>query len=286
MAWQRTMPFGYQMRQGRTVCEDTESATVREIFSRYLQGESLQHIAEALTAEGVRYHQHSTSWNKGMVKRILENEHYLGDDQYPRVISEKDYLAARLLKADKTTYAPCKVNSAIREKAVCGRCGAKMHRAAKNRKTVRWGCENATCGHAAYISDERLVSTVDGLLDELAHTPEVLAARIQQTPTQNGSAQRIANELTNALNRGTESPEYLRALIFVCAAERYNELPDGSLQHKVDKLRERMETSSADESLSRELLETTVRAIRIADADSIILELVNGQIIMEEAADQ
>ena len=78
MAWQRTIPFGYQMRQGRIVREETESATVREIFNRYLQSESLQHIAEALTTEGIRYRQHSTSWNKGMVKRILENEHYLG----------------------------------------------------------------------------------------------------------------------------------------------------------------------------------------------------------------
>ena len=286
MAWQRTIPFGYQMRQGRIVCEEAESATVREVFDRYLQGESLQHIAEALTVGGVRYHKQAESWNKGMVKRILENEHYLGDDQYPRVIGEKDYLAARLLKADKATYAPCKVNSAIRGKIVCGRCGAKMRRAAKNRKTVRWECKNTACGHVAYISDERLVSTVDDLLDELAHTPKVLAARIPQTPTQDGSAQRIANELTNALNRGTESPEYLRSLIFACAAERYNELPDGSLQYKVDKLRERMETGSADGSLPRELLKTAVRAIRITDADSIILELVNGQIITKEAADQ
>ena len=154
-----------------------------------------------------------------------------------------------------------------------------MRRAAKNRKTVRWECENATCSHTAYISDERLLATVDGLLDELAYTPGALAARIPQTPTREGNAQRVANELTNAFNRGTESPEYLRSLIFACATERYNELPDGSLQHKVDRLRERMETGSADGSLSRELLETAVRAIRVTDADSIALELVNGQII-------
>ena len=155
-----------------------------------------------------------------------------------------------------------------------------------NDKTARWECKDAVCGHAAYISDERLLATVDGLLDELAHTLESLAARIPQTPTQDGSAQRVANELTNAFNRGTESPEYLRSLIFACAAERYNELPDGSLQHKVDKLREHMETGSADESLSRELLEAAVRAIRITDADSVALELVNGQIITKEVADR
>ena len=279
MAWQRTIPFGYQMRQGRIVCEEAESATVREIFSRYLQGESLQHIAEALAAEVTRYHQHSTFWNQGMVKRILENEHYLGDEQYPRVIGEKDYLAARLLKSDKNIHSPCKVSSNIRGKCVCGRCGAKMIRARRNGKVTRWKCENMVCSHTAYISDDRLLATIDSLLDKLTHTPEALAARIPQTLPRERNAQCIANELTNALNRSTEGPEYLRSLIFACAAERYNELPDSSLQHKVDKLCERMEIDSTDESLLRELLETAVRSIRIADADSIALELVNGQII-------
>ena len=274
------------MRQGRIVCDKTESKAVREIFRKYLQGESLQHIAKALTAEGVRYHKNAKAWNKNMVKRILENGRYLGDGQYPRVISEKEYLAARLLKADKNTHAPCKVNSNIRGKAVCGRCGAKMIRVVKNTKTARWECENAVCEHRVHISDNWLVTAVDDLLDKLAHTPEMLMARIPQTPTQDGNAQRVANELTNAFNRGTESPEYLRALIFACAAERYNELPDGSLQHKVDKLRERMEIHSADGSLPEELLTMTVRSIRIANADSIALELINGQIITKEAAEK
>ena len=45
-----------------------------------------------------------------------------------------------------------------------------------------------------------------------------------------------------------------------------------------------MEAGSVDGSLPRELLETAVRSIRITDADSIALELVNGQIITREAA--
>lgn len=285
MAWQRTIPFGYRMRHGEIVRDPAEADAVKDIFARYLQDESFQHIAVALTASGVRYHQHTDCWNKNMVKRILENAHYLGDETYPSIINEKDFLAARMLKSDKNSHAPCAVSAGIREKTVCGRCGAKLRRACKNRKSSRWDCENPDCGHTFHISDEQLNATVNALLETLAHTSEALTPRIPSEPMPRGNAQRVANELTNAFNRGTESVEYLRTLVFACAAERYNELPDGSLQHKVDKLRERLESGEYGETIHQELLKTVVRSIRIADHNIITLELVNGQHIGKEAAE-
>ena len=285
MAWQRTIPFGYHMRQGKIEISSAEADTVKDIFARYLNGESLQHIAAALTAHGIRYHRHTDCWNKNMIKRILENGHYLGDELYPCVIGEKDFLAARLLKSDKNNYAPCKVSDQIRKKIVCGRCGAKLNRAIKNRKTSRWECENPDCGHTVYISDEALVGSINTLLDELAHTPEALPPRIPAEPMQSGNAQRVANELTNAFNRGTESVEYLRTLIFAVAAERYNELPDGSLQHKVDTLHERLSSGERGETIQQELLKTAVRSIRIADHNIITLVLANGQRSEKKAAE-
>ena len=283
MAWQRTIPFGYQMRQGKIETNATEADTVKDVFARYLQGKSFQRIAETMTARGVRYHQHTDCWSKNMVKRILENGHYLGDELYPRVIDDEDFLAVQMLKAGRTTHAPCKVSAEIRKKTACGRCGAKLIRTAKNRKTARWECESSDCGHTVLISDEQLNATVDALLETLAHTPEALMPRIPaEAVRSSNAAQRIANELTNALNRGTESVDYLRSLIFACAAERYNEQPDTTPQYKLDKLRERLENG---ETLRQELLKTAVRSIRITDGDAITLELVNDQIITKEAAD-
>ena len=285
MAWQRTIPFGYQMRQGRIERNAADADTVRDIFARYLQGESLQHIAMAMAAQGIRYHERTAKWNKNMVKRVLENSRYLGDEQYPRVISDEDFNAAQTLKACKNTYTPCKVSDEIRAKAVCGQCGAKIIRVAKRRKTALWKCENPDCGYTAYISDEGLNATVNAMLDDLAHTPEALTRRIPQEAKPSGNAQRVANELTNALNRGAESVEYLRSLVFACAAEKYSELPDSSLQYKVDKHRKRLESCETDDALRKELLETAVRSIRITGAGSVALELVNRQIIVKEAAE-
>lgn len=83
MAWQRKIPFGYQVRNGRINCHPEEAELVRAIFSRYLLGGSYSQIADEMTQQGVRYHQHNAQWNKHMVKRILENERYLGMDGYP-----------------------------------------------------------------------------------------------------------------------------------------------------------------------------------------------------------
>lgn len=96
MAWQRKIPFGYQVQNGRINCHPEEAELVRAIFSRYLLGGSYSQIADEMARQGVRYHQHTAQWNKHMVKRILENERYLGMDGYPQLVTDEEFLAVRL----------------------------------------------------------------------------------------------------------------------------------------------------------------------------------------------
>ena len=44
----RYIPYGYTMRNGRTVIAQDEATVIREIFSAYINGASLQSIAELL----------------------------------------------------------------------------------------------------------------------------------------------------------------------------------------------------------------------------------------------
>ena len=102
MAWQRKIPFGYQMRQGEVVPSREEADTVKQIFSMYIEGLSLVRIAKRLSEQGVRYHAHTGEWNKNMIKRILDNRRYLGDGIYPRHIDDGTFHAAELQKEDRT----------------------------------------------------------------------------------------------------------------------------------------------------------------------------------------
>ena len=49
MAWQRKIPFGYQVQNGRINCHPEEAELVRAIFSRYLLGGSYSQIFETST---------------------------------------------------------------------------------------------------------------------------------------------------------------------------------------------------------------------------------------------
>lgn len=84
----RVIPFGYCMKNGEITVDYTESKAVIEIFEEYLNGSSLMQIARLMESEKIRYTADSEHWNKNMVKRIIENEKYLGNDKYPQIISK------------------------------------------------------------------------------------------------------------------------------------------------------------------------------------------------------
>lgn len=53
----RYIPYGYTMRNGRTVISGEEAEVIREIFNSYLNGASLKAIADELTDRQIPYTQ-------------------------------------------------------------------------------------------------------------------------------------------------------------------------------------------------------------------------------------
>lgn len=282
MAWQRKIPFGYMIRDGRLQPHPQEAGAVRYIFGQYLAGASLQTIAEDMTQHGVRYHQHTAEWNKNMVKRILENPKYTGADGCPRLVSDEDFTAAQRHRADRNTYAPLAAEvRPIQSKAVCGLCGGRMDRGTRSRGRVSWRCQNPDCAQVVTISDEALAGLVDGQLRELAQSPHLLTAPKPRPAGVDMDTIRLRNELTMALNRGADSPEYIKALIFTAAAQRYSRLPDPTHTHELERLRTRLEQAPANADTLAALLTAAVRAVRLTPDKNVELELVNGEIITD-----
>ena len=231
MAWQRKTPFGYMIHNGEIMCHPQESGAVRDIFARYLRGESYSQIAGGMERLGIRYHQHTPQWNKHMVKRVLENERYLGAGGYPRLVEDRDFLAVRLRCESRTTYAPCPPDLApVREKAVCAVCGARMKRDTKRHGRPRWHCQNPECRHSLYMEDELLLKQVEERVRRLAQMPLRFKAPAAAIPATD--AVRIENELNLCFNRAELNPDYMKTLIFAAAAERYRELPDPAPRQK------------------------------------------------------
>ena len=281
MAWQRKIPFGYIIEGGVTQPHPQEADAVRYIFSQYLAGASLLAIAEDMTEHGPRYHQHTPAWNKNMVKRVLENQKYIGAEGYPPLVSNEDFAAARCQRSSRNTYAPLSAEiRPILGKTVCARCGGRLARGTRSHGRVHWRCQD--CGQSVSISDEALAEIVDRRLRELSQAPHLLTAPEPQQTGPDLDVVRLQNELTLVLNRGGESPEYIRSLALTAAVLRYNQLPDPIPAHKLERLRARLEQGPADADTLSALLATAVRAVRLAPDKTVELELVNGTIITEE----
>ena len=281
MAWQRKIPFGYMVRDGETVPCPAEADAVQNIFTRYLSGASYSKIAEEMSSRHIPYHQHTDQWNKHMVKRILENGRYLGTDVYPRLISDDEFLAVQLQRADKTDYSPCPAGlEPIREKAVCAMCGGGITRDTKSHGRPRWVCPD--CGAIVRIGDEEIQTRVMDRLRQLADDPSLLTPPPTPETVPSMDALRIQNELNLCFNRSDINPDYMRTLIFATAAEQYAVLPDPTPVHDMEVLRDRLEAGSASDSDLRELLAKAVKAVHIGGQDTVELELTNGTIIGEE----
>ncbi len=287
MTWLRNIPFGYRMEQAEIASEPAEAETVRRIFTMYLAGHSLAHIAEAMMEQSVHYHKDEPRWNKNMVKRILDNRRYLGDAEYPRLVSDEDFLNAQLLKADKNVYLPCPPYIVhIKRKLVCGVCGAEMIRLSLGQGAARWKCKNPSCQCAVHFFDEELRKRVDECFRAIMREPEMLVECEAAASPVTADALRLENELTAAFNRGVERAEYMKALIFAVAAEKYKQVPDYTLLHRLGILRERIETGEMTEQLKQELMDAAVQSIRLGYGNTVSMQLVNGRTVTSEEVPQ
>ena len=270
MAWQRKTPFGYQIQNGRITCHPEEAESVRYIFSHYLLGSSYNQIADEMAQRGVRYHQHTAQWNKHMVKRILENERYLGLDDYPRLIADEEFLAVRLRRGEQNTYAPCPSEILpIRDKAVCALCGEKMARDTKSHGRPCWRCKNPECGCSIYLDDSVILELVIQKLKELAKSPERI--QLPQAAPASTDALRIENELALCFNRADINAEYMKTLIMAAAAERYAGLSDPTPSHRLALLRQKLERNPEDEEALWELFGAVIAQVSIGKGGEISL---------------
>lgn len=275
MGWERTIPFGYRMEQAKLICEESEAETVRRIFEHYLGGESLARIAKSLSEQDVRYHAHSQVWNKNMIKRIIEDGRYLGNEDYPKIVDEDIFLSVRLMKANKVQrVSPCHESiKPLRSKITCAVCGSRMRRHPSRQKKARWICNNDECRQTAIIQDDDLMSEIDGCFTKLTLSPQLLPASALVRPVKGKDLMRLENELTVALNRGAENSEYMKTLIFTLAAERYKALPDMTAVYEMNRLQEQFKEHEIDMDT---LINKAIRRILLRRDAGVVVELING----------
>lgn len=97
----RYVSFGYEITDGKYAVVEQEKGIVESIFGLYINGKSFAEISERMNEAGTPYNNDGRSWNKNMVKRIIENRRYIGEKNFPQIIAKETLLCCRKSSAEQ-----------------------------------------------------------------------------------------------------------------------------------------------------------------------------------------
>ena len=93
---QKRIAFGYNRAANNTiVLYPLQAQVVQFIFNFRLEGNSLRRIAMILTACEIPTPNNNRIWGMQVIRNILSNSHYIGDETYPQIIDAKVFERAQ-----------------------------------------------------------------------------------------------------------------------------------------------------------------------------------------------
>ena len=278
MGKNRTIPFGYMMQNGIITTNPAEVLAVLTIFSEYMAGKSLNDIARNM---GVPYSE-KVGWNKNMVKRVLENEKYLGNDTYPQLISEDVFKAVNERKSAKATslcIVPDELQD-VRSLTVCKECGKRLFRT----KAELWDCRNNECHHYLFkLTDEMLTGAILNILNTGIANPVLIEAEAtvsEYIPTSEILRQQA--EINRAIDNGTKTAEEIRSDILRLAELKYKNCTYSDVSQKTALLKSLLNDRIQLNILDTGLLRSCVKRITVSHSCVIEAEFINGVVIKNE----
>ena len=277
----RTIPFGYEMKNGEIQPNLIESRAVQTIFESYLQGASLADIAQCMSESGIPYHETSLIWNKSMVKRILENARYTGSDNFYPLISEETFASANEKKQRKSVnLQPVSAEIAVlKAMCVCAECGGKISRITG--KYEKWDCRNPQCSRFDYcMTDQMLTAAVLQIWNMVQANVDMLEITTDsETYRPTSDIQTQENEVYRLLDLG--DPENAKAEIFRLASMKYACCAYDDRPQKTSKLRQILANAGQMNTLDIGLLQSTVSRIAVSHFCAVTLIFQNGVTIKQ-----
>lgn len=159
-----TVPLGYKLDKDKRYILDVEKApVVREIFDRYVAGESVVTICDDLNDRGYTTAR-GGKFNRSSLHRIFDNEKYTGlycfedieiPNGVPRIITDEVFQAAQA-RSERNKKSKRNAPTAVEKftltgKVFCGHCGQPMGGS--------WGTSKNGTRHSYYVCNGRRAKT-------------------------------------------------------------------------------------------------------------------------------
>jgi hypothetical protein rflaF_15881 len=268
------------MKNGEITTEPKEVYAVAEIFREYLNGSSLLQIAKLMESENIRYTEDSDHWNKNMVKRIIENEKYLGTDKYPQIIDEDIFKRANEKRVQKATTLNlvCDDLQGIRKVTYCLECGEKLFRKTNGKGREYWNCGNPDCFKYEYrLTDQMIIGAVLTVLNTAIANPSLIenSGEISvYSPTVD--VIRKQNEINKMSDSIQVDFDRVKSEIFKLAEMKYDCCTYNDSPQKTAEIKALLENHEQLNTLDIGLFKACVSRIWISHFCTIEVELING----------
>ena len=280
MTKNRTIPFGYCMRNGKIITESTESKAVVRIFEEYLNGSSLMQIANLMKSEKIRYTADSEHWNKNMVKRIIENEKYLGNGKYPQIIDEETFKIANEKRVQKATSV-CVISEElqeIRNRTYCSECGHRLSRIGGNCRCEKWDCRNPDCYRLEYqLTDQMIIGAVLTVMNAVIANPNLIENNSEiSTYSPTAVVIRKQNEINQMIDSVQIDFDRIKSEIFRLAQMKYDCCTYNEYPQKTAEIKALLENHEQLNMLDIGLFNACISRIWISHFCTIEIEFING----------
>ena len=277
----RTVPYGYRYENGIIVLHPQESKIVKRICKAYLDGQSLLTIATWLNEEQIEYMPEVIGWNKARLKRIIEDERYLGKEPYPVILDEETHIAMQKIKEQRNTQKNIDRKTDIFQIAVpvkCPICGGRMLRRHDSRYKVqqRWLCENDECKTLIKIADSDLIKAINSILAGI--TPERIQAIGTSESEPSVAVRRVNNEIARLFDTTEMDKESLRKKLLEGISKRYEDIVN--TPYATRKIQAELVGDNSTEGVQR--INKTISEIILYTDLTVGIILLNGQFIRKE----
>ena len=177
----RRLPYGYKFDGTTIIIDDIEGKVVKEIYELFCDGIYITKIKNYIKNFEMSRHK---------VKRILEDEVYIGINNLPPIIDEDLFETVQKIKNQRLNeigknqdkpYSYIKEN--FENKIVCGECGADYHRYKRGEEYI-WNCSHKVfkrkvCCKNISLSDKQIENIWSNVIQKINENPNLL--QLQKT---------------------------------------------------------------------------------------------------------
>lgn len=226
MIKKRFIPYGYTMRDGRTIIEHDEADVIRYIFDQYIKGASLNELAMELTRRKVPYTEKTTAWDKARIARIIDNSKYAGLGEYDPIIDDDIYeeaVHAKVARQMRNYREESDAVALLRNRVHCDSCGAPMVRRIDSRRKPKesWVCTD--CGIRIRMSDATLLQKITIILNRIILNAELIVPRKKYKPTDSDAVALLQKEIDEELEQASPNEKMIMEKIGEIASQLYQE---------------------------------------------------------------